>query len=146
MEWIARKLLGLAHQVGRDARTHGGKTAGTHVGGVGLGGGYGLLAQIGIEPNEGGHAILGEAEHIVTDQHLAIAMRTCADADGGDVQVGRDGFGDGGGNGLQDYGKRAGCFEGLGIGQQLIGVGWSRRGLLAVSAELMDVDCGSNPK
>src|SRR4029079_13962420 len=65
-----------------------------------------------------GHKIIEESEEIIEDQHLTVAVRTRADADGGN----RHGFGDGLSqlrrNGLMNQRKRPGCLKSLRIVQQ----------------------------
>src|SRR6185369_5908732 len=68
--------------------------------------------------HELGHKIIEESEEIIEDQHLTVAVRTRADADGGN----RHGIGDGLSqlrrNGLKNQRKRPGCLKSLRIVQQ----------------------------
>ena len=71
------------------------------------------------------------AEHVLVHEHLAVAARAGADADGGDGQLRRHAFGELGGNGLEDHGEGAGLFHRVGVFQQLAG----RIGRLALHLE-----------
>ena len=74
-----------------------------------------LLTDVGEVLHELGLEIGEQREHILIDQNLAIAARSCTDADGGDGdglgdparQVGRDAF--------EHHRERASLFDALGI-------------------------------
>ena len=62
-----------------------------------------------------------EAQKIVHDQHLAITLRACANADGGDREVFGNMCGQGGRNSLQHHGKAACILHGPGIIKESFG-------------------------
>ena len=100
----------------------------------------GVVGAIGIQHNvahlgEAAHELRREvvehAEHVLVHEHLAVAARAGADADGGDGQLRRHAFGELGGNGLEDHGESAGLFHRVGVFQKLAG----RVGRLALHLE-----------
>src|ERR671910_2706152 len=73
---LGREVVGLG--VGREAPP-------PHVGGVSAQRAGGRLAQLGVAADELGTDVLLDAEHVVVDEHLAVAVPSGADADGGNV-------------------------------------------------------------
>ena len=88
---------------------------------VGGDGGGGLGAEVGVGFDEFGFEVAGEAEEVVDDEYLAVAVGAGADADDGDVDGGGDLGAEGGGDGFEDEGECAGLGDGLGVGDELAG-------------------------
>jgi hypothetical protein len=65
------------------------------------------------------HELVEQSEHVVTHEHLSVAVRPRSDADGGDSNMCRGGSGNVGRDGFQHNRKRSGRFEGRSIGEQL---------------------------
>lgn len=78
------------------------------------------VPQIGVRLNETGHEAGGQPQHVVRDQHLAVASRAGADADGGDVDARGESFGQRSGDALDNDAEGAGLLGGDGVGQHLI--------------------------
>lgn len=70
----------------------------------------------------GGHGI-AEAQHVLPDQHLAVALGPRADADDRYFQLLADAGGQGGGHAFQHQGKGPGLLQSAGVVQQLLGGG-----------------------
>ena len=75
-------------------------------------------------------------EHVVQHQHLARAIRACADADGGDAQGRGHAAAQRGGDGFEHHHARACFFDQLGVFQQTLGITLVAA-LHFVAAELM---------
>ncbi len=72
--------------------------------------------------DEPGHVAGGHAQQVRDDQHLAITALAGPDANGRDLQLGRDLGGDFSGDALQHESKGAGILSRLRVGHQPIGV------------------------
>ena len=59
------------------------------VGDIGRDRGADLLAELGVVPDEPGAELLDQAQHVVDDEDLAVALRAGADADGRDREPAR---------------------------------------------------------
>src|SRR6202035_2145562 len=70
------------------------------------------LADIGVLARKFWCLLEGQAEEIVDDQDLAVAVWTGSDADGGDTQLAGDLRGEFAGDGFEDYREGASCFHG----------------------------------
>ena len=74
-----------------------------------------LLVEVEIAAEEAGLELGGDAEQIVHDEHLAIAVFAGADADSGDVEALSNLFGEGGGDLFEDHAGAAGFFQQTGV-------------------------------
>src|SRR5438876_963058 len=78
-----------------------------------------------------------QPEDVLDDEHLGVAMRPSADADGGNGERLRDALPERAGNALQHDSKGARLFQGFGVIDDLLG-GLVAAALDAVAAELVD--------
>src|ERR1700761_7902137 len=85
--------------------------AGADVVAVVADGGGDDFADIGVLTSEFRRSVEGEAEKIVGDENLAVAIGAGADADGGNSQLAGDLGGEFAGDGFEDYGESAGGFD-----------------------------------
>jgi hypothetical protein len=74
--------------------------------------------EVGVAAHELGRDAVLDAEHVVEHEHLAVAARPGADADGGDVDRVGDHAGHLVGHALEHDGEAAGGGQGLGVGDQ----------------------------
>ena len=74
-----------------------------------------LLVETEVAAEEAGLELGIDAEQVVHDQHLAVAMSACADADGGNMDALRDYLAKGGGYLLEHKAKGSGFFEQKGV-------------------------------
>src|SRR5439155_19522703 len=74
------------------------------------------VTQVGILPDEFGNVARRQAEQVVNDEHLPIAMRPGADATRWDFERCGDLAGDRGGNAFQDHSKCPGLLTLRSIG------------------------------
>ena len=132
----ANNYCRLGDQVRRGVTAAAWIPARAHVFGICSSSGHGQLAQFRIAPHELRHGIDREPQHVIRDQHLAVAMRTGANADGRNPQIGGDELRHGLRNGFQHHGKRSGCFERQRISPKARGI-LVATGLLAESAKLV---------
>ena len=80
-----------------------------------------LAVEVGVLLDEGGHPAGAQAEGVVPDQHLAVALDAGADADGRDHQLLGDLRGDVAGHHLHHDRERAGVLDGVGVGEDPLG-------------------------
>src|ERR671923_1669090 len=71
------------------------------------------LTEFGVLANEFRHMVWIETQDVLDDEHLGVAVRPRADADGRDGQRLRDPLTQRTGNAFQHQGERAGCLERL---------------------------------
>ena len=114
-----------------------GEGAGADFLGVGADGGDDDLGEVGVLLGVLRDEVGVEAEEVVPDLHLAVALRAGADADGRDVELLGDDARDVDGHRLEDDGVGAGFLQGHGVVQQADG-GGGRLALHLVAAELVD--------
>ena len=88
-------------------------------------------------PDEAGFEVRVEAEEIVQHEHLAVAARTGADADGGDAQVGGDLAGEFLRDAFKHHGETTGGLQRRRVFAQLGGGGRLAR-LHLIAAKLVD--------
>src|SRR3984957_20670673 len=96
------------------------KSAAMHIVAEFGGGARNLTCQVGVLPRELRRTAESEAEEIVQDEHLAIAIGSGADTNSGDVKF----FGDAGAkfarHGFEHYGKCTGCFHSARVAIELV--------------------------
>src|SRR5438270_13203269 len=98
-----------------------GEGAATHVLRELARGGFDRLAEFGVLANELGDVVRIQAEDVLDDEHLCIAMGSSADADGGDGQRLRHALAERTRDRLQHHGKGARLFQRPRIGEDLFG-------------------------
>src|SRR5436190_23344602 len=76
--------------------------------------------EVGVPLEEPGREALGETEEVGSDENLPVAFRPGADADGRDLDLGRDAGGEGFGDELQNDRKSTCRFGRFRIGEELI--------------------------
>src|SRR5712692_3400184 len=76
-----------------------------------------LLRQVGVLLDELGRAARGQAEQVVDDQHLAVAVRPGTDADGRDAEGRGHLAGELAGDPFQHQAEGAGVLQGAGVGE-----------------------------
>src|SRR5262245_26842373 len=94
------------------------------------------FSKLGILLHERRHEPVKETENIVTDQHLAVAVRSSPDADRGNLQPASHGFGNGIRNRFKNQRKSSGLLKRKRIENQFLRCLVSAR-LLAHSSKLM---------
>src|SRR5439155_18719458 len=87
-----------------------------------------------ILPDEFGNAARRQAEQVVNDEHLPVAIRPGADANRWNFKRRGDLAGDWGGNAFQDHSKGPGLLSRGSVGVQPLGVA-----LGSIAAHLMNV-------
>ena len=115
----------------------GGEGAGADVVAVGADGGGDDFAEVGVLAGEFWRRVEGEAEEIVGDEDLAVAIGAGADSDCGNLQLAGDLRGELAGDGFEDDGESASGFDGVGVAEELFG-GVSGLALDAIAAEGVD--------
>src|SRR4051794_30813823 len=91
-----------------------------HVGRILLRGAEDRFAESRVLFHERWHEGIKESEHVITDQHLTVAVRSRPDADRGNLQPTRYRLGDGIRNRLEYDRKGSGVFECEGIEHQFL--------------------------
>jgi uncharacterized membrane protein YbaN (DUF454 family) len=119
------------------------KRTSAHVVGILLRGTKDRCAELRVLFHKRRHERIKEAEHVITNQHLTVAVRSRPDADRGNLQPGCDCPGDGIWNRFEYDCKGSGVFKGQRIEYQLAGGGVIAR-LLAHAPESMPAR-SSNP-
>ena len=71
-----------------------GKHSTSHFVRIGFRSAHDDFPEVSVLFHERRHEFIKESEYIVADQHLAVALRTGSDADGGNLQPGSHFFGD----------------------------------------------------
>ena len=104
---------------------------------VGADGGGDEFADVGVLAGEFRRRVEGEAEEVVDDKDLAVAVGAGADADRGDVQLASDLRGEFARDGFEDYGEGACGFYGVRVAEELFG-GVGGFALDAIAAEGVD--------
>ena len=117
MDWFAA-LEGFAGVVGLGVRWEG---AGADVVAVGADGAGDDFAEVGVLAREFWRRIEGEAEEIVGDENLAVAVGAGADSYCGNLQLAGDLRGEFAGDGFEDDGEGASGFDGVGVAEELFG-------------------------
>src|SRR5262249_14587934 len=107
-----------------------------HVARILLRGAEDRFAKLRVLFHERRHECIKESEHVVTDQHLTVAVRSCPNTDRGNPQPGSDRLGDGIRNRFEYDRKGPGVFECKGVEHQFLG-GLVIARLLAHSSEAM---------
>src|SRR5229473_1646897 len=100
-------------------------------------GGFDRLTEFGVLADELRDVVRVQAEDVLNDEHLRVAMRSGTDADGGNGQRLRDPQAQCAWNRLQHNRKRARLFQGFGIVEDLLGR-LIAAALHAVAAKLVD--------
>src|SRR6202022_2640445 len=98
----------------------GGEGAAAHILVELAGGGFDRLTEFGVLADELRDMVRIQAEDILNDEHLPIAVRSSADADRGNRQLLRDPLAECAGDRLEHYRKRARLFQRLGVIQDLL--------------------------
>ena len=97
--------------VGRKDMARAGECPASHLRCIACGGMRDHAAQIGIFLDEFRHPVDGQADHVVDDQDLAVAVAAGADADGWNGDAPGEVGGDGLDRAFDDHRKRAGLFD-----------------------------------
>src|SRR5579872_3908221 len=112
----------------------GGEAAVVNVVAILAGGAGNLFAEIGVLAREFRRAVDAQAHEIVENEHLAVAIRAGADANGRDAKFLRDARGEFARHGFEDDGKSSGGFDSARVAHQAFG-GLDRFSLNAKTTE-----------
>ncbi len=99
-----------------------GEGAGADFAAVFLGGAADGGAEVGVLLDEAGSDVVEQAEQVGSDEDLAVAAGSGADADGRDLDGGGELGGEVGWDAFDDEGEGAGGFDGAGVVEEALGV------------------------